>query len=153
MEAEKLRVRRLIKALFKIDEVYFKSEQNLNLTGSELCLLYALDDGEPKSQRQISEEWMISKTTLNTIVKKWERQGLLQLSKVPGTRRELALSLTEEGRTFAARYNEPVYRVETAALARTVARYGESFIEAIEEFGLALQDEFERQSAEKGEEK
>ena len=52
MESERLRARRLIKALFKIDEVYFKNEQNLNLTGSELCLLYALDDGEwqPKEE-------------------------------------------------------------------------------------------------------
>jgi len=150
MESERLRARRLIKALFKIDEVYFKNEQNLNLTGSELCLLYALDDGEPRSQRQISEEWMISKTTLNTIVKKWERQGLLVQTKIPGTRREMALTLTEKGRRVADLYNEPVYKVETAAVARTVEKYSESFIEAIEYFGRSLQEEFEKQSAEEG---
>ena len=132
MSAMREDARRLTTALFKIDEVYFANAQKNATKESELCLMYALDDGGPHSQRQIAEEWLIPKTTLNTIVKQWEREGLLTLSSMPGKRREMRVSLTEAGRACAK---------------RSLARDSDEFVEAVEFFGQALKDAFDSAAA------
>lgn len=147
MSAMREDARRLTTALFKIDEVYFANAQKNATKESELCLMYALDDGGPHSQRQIAEEWLIPKTTLNTIVKQWEREGLLTLSSMPGKRREMRVSLTEAGRACAKRSLRPVYQAEELALAKTMARYSNEFVEAVEFFGQALKDAFDSAAA------
>ena len=67
--------RRLMLALYKIDEIYYMNEGKKKLAYSELCVMYALDDGKPHSQREISQEWLVPKTTVNTIVKRWKKRG------------------------------------------------------------------------------
>lgn len=48
--------RRLILALYNIDETYYLNESKKKLSDAELCVMYALDDGKPHSQREISRE-------------------------------------------------------------------------------------------------
>lgn len=148
MESMRSQARRLTIALFNIDQTYFTNEQQNHIKESELCLMYALDDGIPHSQRQISEEWLIPKTTLNTIVKQWERDGLLTLSPIPGKRREMQISLTDAGKKYAEKSLAFIYRAEKMAVARTLARYSDVFIEAIEYFGTALKESFENPDTE-----
>lgn len=136
--------RRLTLALFNIDEIYFKNEKKKAVKHSELCLMYALDDGKTHSQRQISEEWLIPKTTLNTIVKKWERDGLLTLSVISGKRREMQISLTETGKIYAKQKLNFIYKAEEEAVKRTCEQFSDEFIEAIEFFGTALKEAFEK---------
>ena len=62
-------VRRLIIAINKIDGSYYFYARKLGVKENTLALLYELDDGHPHSQKQISEDWQIPKTTINTIVK------------------------------------------------------------------------------------
>ena len=148
MNAARESARRLTTALLKIDEVYFANAQKNATKASELCLMYALDDGNPHSQRQIAEEWLIPKTTINTIVKQWERRGLLTLSSMPGKRREMLLSLTETGKAHVEKQLDLVYWAESQAAAKTMARYSGAFIEAVEYFGQALKEAFDSAPAE-----
>lgn len=67
MEDIRKKAKRLILALYNIDEVYYASEKKKRLSDAELCILYALDDGQPHSQKEICEEWHVPKTTINTI--------------------------------------------------------------------------------------
>ena len=60
-------------------------------------ILYALADGVPYSQKQICDEWGIPRTTVNTIIKDWEKKGLVSLSPIPGKRREMNILLTAAG--------------------------------------------------------
>lgn len=143
------KARRLTIALFKIDEIYFTNEQKISIKESELCLMYALDDGKSHSQRQVSEQWLIPKTTLNTIVKQWERKGLLTLSAIPGKRREMQISLTEAGKKYAEASLDFMYQAENQAVQKTLERYSDTFIEALEYFGGALNEAFEHSNIEK----
>ena len=137
--------KRLILALYNIDEAYYASEKKKRLSDAELCVMYALDDGQPHSQKEISEEWLVPKTTVNTITKKWESQGLLTLTAIPGKRREMQITLTDAGKAYAKEFMAFIYKAEDKALAKTLDKYSDVFIEALEHFGAGLKEAFEEE--------
>lgn len=139
--------RRLILSLYNIDEVYFFNEKERKISDAELSLMYALDDGNPHSQKDISKEWLIPKTTVNTIAKRWEREGLLIQVPIPGQRREKQMILTDAGKEYAKGFLSFLYEAEEKALGKTMDRYSDTFIEAIEYFGASLKAAFEEQAA------
>ena len=138
--------KRLIRALYNIDEVYYTSEKKRRLSDAELCILYALDDGQPHSQKEICEKWLVPKTTVNTITKKWEAQGLLTLAAISGKRREMQITLTDSGKAFSQEILDFIYRAEDTALTKTLDKYSDPFIEALEYFGAELKKAFEEEA-------
>lgn len=136
--------RRLIRALYNIDEAYFVNEKKKRLFDAELNVMYALDDGKEHSQAEISRDWLVPKTTVNTIVKRWEKEGYVVQQHIQGKRREMQIVLTEAGKEYARTLMTSLYRAEDAALKKTIERYSDEFISAIEYFGSALREEFER---------
>lgn len=135
--------RRLILALYRIDEAYYLNENKKKLSDAELCIMYALNDGNAHSQVEISREWLVPKTTVSTIAKRWEKDGYLTMSPIPGKRREMSIKLSESGEEYAAGFMSFLYKAEDKALSKTLERYSEEFIEALEYFGESLQDAFE----------
>jgi len=135
--------KRLILALYNIDEVYYASEKKKRLSDAELCIMYALDDGQPHSQKEICDEWLVPKTTVNTITKKWEAQGYLTLMPIPGKRREMHIMLTDAGRDYAKEFMSFLYRAEDIAMKKTIEKYSDEFIEVIEFFGASLKEAFD----------
>lgn len=134
--------RRLNIVLYGIDRAYYCSKQYDTVSEAELCLMYALDDGAQHSQKQICCDWLIPRTTLNSIIKRWERQGYLQLESIPGRRREMAISLTGEGRKHAEKVLRVVYSAEEKAIQETVERYSPEFVDALEYYRAALSKAF-----------
>lgn len=130
--------RRLTNAIFKINGIENSIDQEVAVGYAQLCLLYALDDGKPHSQKQICELWGISRTTMNTIVKKWEKEEILSLNKIPGKRREMEITLTAKGCAFADGALEKVYYAEETAMKKTVEKYSAVFVEALEYYAEAL---------------
>lgn len=143
MEYIRATAKRLILALYNIDEVYYTSEKKRRLSDAELCILYALDDGQPHSQKEICEKWLVPKTTVNTITKKWEAQGLLTLNAIHGKRREMQVTLTDTGKVFSKEILDFLYRAEDKALIKTLEKYSDTFIDALEYFGENLKEAFE----------
>lgn len=141
-------------AINNIDEAYMLNEKKRQISESELCLMYALDDGKPHSQKEISSVWMVPKTTLNTITKRWEKEGLLIQSPIPGRRREMQITLTEAGEQYARGFLTFIYEAEEIALRKTLERYSDEFIEALEFFSENLKEAFcgekERGNADNG---
>ena len=137
--------RRLILALYNIDEVYYLNEGRKKISDAELSVMYALDDGKPHSQREISQEWLVPKTTVNTIVKRWEKEGLLTQTPIQGKRREMNIMLTDAGREYAKSFMSFLYKAEDKALKKTLDKYSDDFIEVIEYFGESLKEAFEEE--------
>lgn len=134
---------RFTMATCNIDECYYANGRRLGIKQSELYLMYALAHDETRSQKQIIEEWMIPKTTLNTITKQWEAAGYITLQPIPGKRREMQLCLTPAGREYIDRCLAPVSRAEQAAMQQTLARFPADFIDALEYFNCCLHDAFQ----------
>ena len=76
--------RRLAKAACALDRAYDHLSKKLGIKGNLLWLLYILDDGALHSQKQICEEWLFPKTTINTLIKECQRGGYITLHTIPG---------------------------------------------------------------------
>lgn len=136
------RERRLTHAMNRIDAAYYIDEQGDGITNNAICLMYALDDGERHTQAEICREWLIPKTTLNSLVKRWEKDGLLVQEPSREDKRERTLRFTAAGHAFAQKYLHRIYMAENAALEKVITEYGDEFIEAIEQYSRELEAEF-----------
>ena len=136
------KAKRIKLAIFNMDKTYLLRKRKDKVLEAELCLMYALDDGLPHSQKEISDAWSIPRTTMNTIIKRKEREGYLNLIPIPGKRREKQIVLTETGKQYAQGILGEVYRAEDKALSKTLQRYPEEFISALEYFVASLKEAF-----------
>lgn len=143
-EAEMTRlVRRLALITNRMDGAYYLYARQHGVNENALTLLYALDDGEPHSQKQVCEEWLMPKTTVNTIVRQLEAEGYLTLRHDEGRGREKTLCLTPAGVAYARTVLRDIYAGENAAMADTLAQYAPQFIDALERYTDALCARFE----------
>ena len=133
MEQKRAYINRLWACTNIIDGLYYQCARTLGLKDNTLSLFYALADGQPHSQKQICEEWLISRTTLNTIVKECIEKGYLTL-QANAHSKEKQILLTESGRQYASKLLGFLYRAEEAAIKETLERHGDAFITALEEF-------------------
>ena len=138
------RAKRITRAVFNMEKAYSLQKKSRVLE-AELCLMYALDDGQPHSQKEISDKWLLPRTTMNTITKRWEREGFLTLIPIRGKRREMQIVLTDAGKQHAKNVLAVVYRAEDRALAKTLERYPDQFIEALEYFMVCLKEAFKEE--------
>lgn len=125
---------RLMNITNRMDGLYYRLSQNRNVSENAVALLYALSDGKPHSQKQIAEEWLIPRTTLNSVVKNWVEKGYMTFSGHRGKEKEL--SLTETGTAFAEQVLAPMFRAEQIAMAQTTET---DFIDGLEKFEQALE--------------
>ena len=87
---------RLDIAVNRLDGAFYMWARRHKLPENMLTMLYALADGA-RSQREISEDWLIPKTTVNTLTNELVEEGFASL----GTGKEKLLSLTEKGMRLA----------------------------------------------------
>lgn len=127
----------------KMDGLYYLAARRLGLTENALSLLYTLNDGQARSQKQLSQELLIPKTTINTVVKEYMDLGYVTL--VPsGHPREKYVALTQEGQAYAQTVLQSVYQAEEAAMERTLREYSSEFMTAIEALTQNMTLEFQR---------
>ena len=101
--------------MYQIDGAYEAYGKNCRLGSPNLLwILYALNDGERHSQKQICEDWDIPRSTANTIIKDLESKNYVALSQIKGERRELLVSLTQSGKAYADGILSDLYKREKA---------------------------------------
>ena len=139
------KVRQILISLTNIDTTYSVFTTKIGSQSTELWIMYALDDGNPHSQKQICDVWGFPRTTLNTIIKKYEAAGYLTLCLIPGKRREMQICLTEKGKAYAKKILDVVYRAENRAMEETLKQYSAEFISALVYFEQSLKLSFEKE--------
>ena len=96
------------------DAIYHEVAMRLGLSDSSFDILYAIIRlGEGCTQKDISDEVMLGKQTLNSSIHKLAKQGLLELC---ANGRSTQIYLTDEGRSLARRKLIPVFEAESRAL-------------------------------------
>ena len=126
--------RRLAKAACALDGAYDRLAKRLGITGNLLWLLYILDDGALHSQKQICEEWLFPKTTINTLIKECQRGGYITLHTISGKKRELHIQLTDAGRDYVHQKLRAFYQAEEAALQVTLETCPPEFVSYLETY-------------------
>ena len=147
MEKTLAEIRRLMLATTKIDGAYYLFSRRLGIKENVLVLLYALDDGKPHSQKQICEDWLVPKTTINTNVKELVRAGYVMLYPGAGTREKI-IGLTDAGKAYTEQIMRRVYEAEQAAMKRTIQQFSPQFVDAIDFFADCLHNEFQQRLTE-----
>ena len=72
------------RALYHVDAFYDDFAKQSNVSSALLWVLYALNDGKSHTQIEISNDWKLPKTTVNTIVKELEQNGYVELIPIKG---------------------------------------------------------------------
>lgn len=147
MEKTLAEIRRLMLATTKIDGAYYLFSRRPGIKENVLVLLYALDDGKPHSQKQICEDWLVPKTTINTNVKELVRAGYVMLYPGAGTREKI-IGLTDAGKAYTEQIMRRVYEAEQAAMKRTLQQFSPQFVDAIDFFADCLHNEFQQRLTE-----
>ena len=93
MQDKNNKIRKIMLSINQIDGLYYQWARKIGLKENLLSLLYALSDGNPYTQKQISEEWLIPKTTINTVIKECIRNGYIVLRQEPHTKEKLILKM------------------------------------------------------------
>ena len=100
------------KNLYHIDGFYAEYAKKCNVKENLLWILYALNDGEKHSQKEICDTWDLPRSTVNTIMKELESDGYIFLSQIKGEKRELNVQLTDTGKRYAEELLFDLYKIE-----------------------------------------
>lgn len=126
----------------KLDGIYYLFAKNSSVNENALSFFYALSDGQPHSQKDICDSWLIPRTTINTIVKTAMTNGYICFS--PKVRnKEKFLLLTPKGQKYADELLTSVFAAENKAMTETLTAFSPDFVGAIEKFGDCLQRELD----------
>ena len=151
MEKNVEEIRRIMLAVTRMDGAYYYFAKKLGIKVNILNLLYALDDGKPHSQKQVCQDWLIPKTTVNTNVKELIEEGYLMLYPGEGTREKI-IGLTEKGKVYTEKILKVVYEAEETAMASVLEKYSPEFLDAVDYFADRLCSEYDKRLSEKTEE-
>ena len=100
------------RALYHVDSFYDEFAKKSNVSSALLWVLYALNDGTSHTQIEISNDWALPKTTVNTVIKEIQKDGYVELVPIKGKRREMSIILTESGKAFADNVLSNLYKKE-----------------------------------------
>ena len=126
------------KQIYRMDAMYAQYAKRLKLKNARLLwVLYALDDGTNHSQKEISANWNMPKSSVNVVVSELYKKGYVMFLPVEGQKRELWIRLTPSGEEYAHRMLAELYEIERHAFEKfSPDTFGT--IEALEDVNLAL---------------
>ena len=100
------------------DGIYHNYAKRFKLSQTALFLLCTLYENDtPLTPRQLATEWHYPPQTVNSFLKRLEREGMVRLEDAPHDRRSKYVVLTEHGRSLSARVVEPLLAAEERAFA------------------------------------
>ena len=125
------------RALYHVDSFYDESAKQSNVSSALLWVLYALNDGKSLTQIEISNDWKLPKTTVNTVIKDIQKDGYALLVPIKGKRREMSIVLTESGKAFADNVLSDLYKKE-AEVFKTLSREEQEIVTVLEKIARKL---------------
>lgn len=124
----------------KMTELYRTWAKRHGMSYNTMMTLYALGQSRKCTQKQIADEWLIPKQTVNTIIKELERLGYIRFEPLPGSKQKV-VCLTESGRAYADSCLHELYEIESSALRSLGQPLTDIFIECNLAFVERLDEE------------
>ncbi len=95
----------------KMNILYRKLAKKYGLTYNEMLILYIMKKMSPCTQKQIIDEWELPKQTVNSIIKKLEKEKYISFS-FDSNNKEKSIYLTDEGKEFIKRTIDKIESLE-----------------------------------------
>ena len=90
--------------------------RRVGLSYTSLTLLRAIAEKESVTQKTLSEECLLPKQTVNSVITSFWKMGWVSLAEDPKDRRNKIIELTKEGKAIAQQVLTPVLEVERQAM-------------------------------------
>lgn len=137
METQTLRLLNEVnRAIIQFRGIYAGWSGAHGLGYHEMLVFYTIREKGFCSQKQICSSYLLPRQTINNVITRFRKEGILTVSSQYSRGREKALVLTETGRQYAQPFLESLNRVE----ARAVELLGPDKLEAL----TALMTEYTR---------
>ena len=124
----------------ELDALYHQAALKLGMPDSVMCVLYAIhDNGEKCLLSEIYKQSGVSRQTVNSAVRKLEREGIVYLEKYKG--RAKMVCLTEQGRQYADRTIVRLFQAEIGTLETWTSEEIDTHIALTEKYISAFKDQ------------
>ena len=109
------KLKQLNSMLSEVDNLYQTLLKAHNVSEGEYVVMFAINElGEGCSQKDISENGYASKKTINSTIKKFEKDGYINLK--PAKYPSMQIFLTEKGKNFMNDNIVPILKLESSVL-------------------------------------
>ena len=126
----------------QIDAAYHLAGTKVGLSNTELDIFYVIcDKGEPCPQSAIYKMTGATRSTVNSAIKKMERDGIIRLEA--GAGRNANITLTEKGKALSASTAEKIIAIENSVYDEWSKEEQELFIRMNAEFCQKIKQQFE----------
>lgn len=124
----------------KINFLYAEWAKQHNISYNTMLTLFYIKLHKPCTQKQISEEWLIPKQTVNTVIKDLEKKGYVNISQGRNQKEKL-ISFTEEG----IKETDKIFKDLTDLESHILEKIGEKNCEIIINSMKLFEETFEKE--------
>ena len=127
----------------EINGLYHEMAARMGISDSVMNILYVIcENGDHCLQSEISKKAGMSRQTINSAIRKLERDGLVYL--MPGQGRNTVVCLTEQGRVFSAEKMGPIFAIECQIWAEWTAEEQQQYLALTQKYRDALKKYMDR---------
>lgn len=128
-----------------LDELYHQYASAWNLSDAAFWILYvAWVQGDGCTQRDICASWSFTKQTINTALKRLERDGYIRLFPLSDNRKSKQIVFTDYGKRFAKRSIAPLLAAEAASFGQLTEREQGELLRLSQKRTRLLQQEMDK---------
>lgn len=129
----------------EIDEIYHMLARYYGISDCALWILYIIRElDENHTQNKICEMLSLSKQTVNSALKKLEKEGYIKLEYSPGNQKNKLIQLTDYGKTFTRKTIDNVIKMEKNVFSQFSVEERTTFLGLFEKYVRQLQIESKR---------
>jgi len=127
----------------RIDKLYHEVARKFGLSDADFHILYILYRPEEYvPQKEIYQQTGISKSTINSAVKKMEQEGIIKINVIDG--RSTQVGLTSKGRKLSSKSVEKIIEIENRIYDSWSEEKRETMLNVNKDFMEAFASEVER---------
>ena len=110
-------------------EVYYKLASHFGMTETMFDILYFVRENDGGyTQAQLCESLHLRKQTVNSALKKLEKDGVICLSQDSGNKKSKTIHFTEKGKELAQSTVDPIFELEQRAFKRLTSQERENVL-------------------------
>ena len=122
----------------EINALYHEAAVKMGVSDSVQNILYVIcEKGDCCLQSEISKLTGISRQTINSAIRKLEKDGIVYLEQGKG--RNTIVCLTEKGKTYAAEKIEPLFEIENKIWNEWMAEEQQEYLRLTQKYRDSLQ--------------
>ncbi|MEE8885846.1 MAG: MarR family winged helix-turn-helix transcriptional regulator [Eubacteriales bacterium] len=133
--------------------MYHRWAANQDINYYQLLVLYAIDQRDALTQREICELEGLQKQTVNSVIRQFKAEGYVTLEPGQKDKREKLVRFTQKGRTYAQEVLSPLFQIEKKVYSMMGQERVQQLYELSRLFNLLFEDAIktaEKEQADKG---